>query len=79
MKIRDIPHITRLNGFFEWRDRRVPAIHEGSGVGVALHLERSQVDEDFKLPVKEGLLFFSLEEWKDLAVHFKKVTLLLCV
>lgn len=72
MKIRDIPYITRLNGFFRWRNRKIPAIHKGDGVGVALHLERSQVDEDFELPLKEGLLFLSLEEWKDLAVHFKK-------
>ena len=72
MRIRDIPHIIRLNGFFHWRDRKVVAIHKGDGVGVALHLERSQVDEDFGLPIKERLLFFSLEEWKELAVHFKK-------
>jgi len=72
MRIRDIPHITRLSGFFHWRGQRVPAIHKGDGVGVALYLERSQVDEDFDLSLKEGLLFLSLEEWKDLAVHFKK-------
>lgn len=72
MRIRDMPLITRLNGCFHWRDRKISAVHKGSGVGVALYLERSQVDEDFDLPLKEGLLFLSLEEWKDIGVHFKK-------
>jgi len=72
MRIRDIPHIPRVNGCFQWQGREIPAVHEGDGVGVALLLERSQIDEDFGLSPKEGLLFFAEEQWKALGVHFKK-------
>lgn len=47
MRVKKICLIKRLDGFFEFEGRRIPAVHPGDGYGVALVLEPSVVDQDF--------------------------------
>jgi hypothetical protein len=51
MRIKDILVVKRAGGFFEYEDRKIPAVHAGNGYGVGLKLESSQVDVDFGFPI----------------------------
>jgi len=67
MRLRAIMIILRKNGYFHTRDAityitfgskpfrfpvdRVPAARKGEGYGVALILEPSQADKDFRIPI----------------------------
>lgn len=72
MRIKDTPIIKRANGFFYWKGKVVPAIRPGSGYGVALHLERSQIDEDFGLSLQEGILFLSAQQIREILALLDK-------
>lgn len=51
MRIKEIAMIKRVNGFFEYENRRIQAFHKGNGYGVGLKLESSQIDVDFGFPI----------------------------
>lgn len=60
MRLIEIAIVKRNNGFFEFRGRKIEAVHPGNGYGVALVLKPSPVDGDFGVPV----LFVSWEDLK---------------
>ena len=47
MRLRSIEFIPRKNGFFRFRDRLIPSVRSGCGVGVAVFFQPSQLDKDF--------------------------------
>ena len=51
MRIKEIAIIKRNEGFFEFKGRKILAVHPGNGFGVGLKLESSQVDVDFGFPI----------------------------
>jgi len=64
LKIRLIP---RIDEHFIFDKQRIKSVHgHGDGVGVGLHLKRSVLDEDLKLPKDEMILFITWEDFKQL-------------
>jgi len=47
MRLQSIELIERRNGFFCFRDRLIPSVRPGDGVGVAVFFNPSPVDQDF--------------------------------
>jgi len=47
LRLQSVELITRKDGFFRFRDRLVPAVRPGDGVGVAVFFAPSPVDLDF--------------------------------
>ena len=70
LKIRLIP---RVNNHFTFDGRLVKSVHgHGDGVGVGLHIKRSVLDQDLRLPKDEVILFIT---WRD----FKRINKALAV
>lgn len=64
-KIRLIP---RVDEHFHFEGKTIKSIHgHGDGVGVALHLKRSAVDLDFRLPDDEMILFITWDDFKQIS------------
>jgi len=68
MKIKDVIMVKRVNGFFEYEGRKIPAVHLGNGYGVGLKLESSQADVDFGFPI----LFLTNEDIQAIKKAFLK-------
>ena len=51
MRVKEILVVLRKDGFFHHDGRRIPAVRPGSGYGVMVILEPSQIDLDFGVPV----------------------------
>lgn len=47
MRLQSIELIRRENGFFHFRDKLIPAVRPGAGVGVAVFFQPSPLDKDF--------------------------------
>ena len=64
LKIRLIP---RVDEHFIFDGRKVKSVHgHGDGVGVAIHVKRSVLDEDLQLPKDELILFITWDHFKQL-------------
>jgi len=68
MRIKKIELIVRHNGFFYYNGKKIPAIKHGNGVGVALILEKSPVDEDFG----DNILFLSEDQRQEILDKFNQ-------
>lgn len=68
LRIKKIVLIPRYNGFFYYNGKKIRAIKNGNGVGVALILEKSPVDEDFG----ENILFLSESERQEISDKFNE-------
>jgi len=63
-KIRLIP---RINEHFQFEGKTVKSVHgHGDGVGVGLHIKRSVLDKDLRLPQDETILFVTWEDFKEI-------------
>ena len=60
--------VPRIDGFCWYKGRRIKARKHGDGVGVALVLEHSPVDEDFD----ENILFLSESQRREILAKFTK-------
>jgi len=49
MRLQSIELIRRERGFFRFRDKLIPALRQGNGVGVACLFISSVVDKDFSI------------------------------
>ena len=59
--------IPRIDEHFIFDKQRIKSVHgHGDGVGVGLHIKRSVVDQDFKLPNDEVILFVTWEDFKQI-------------
>jgi len=59
MRLQSVELIPRLNGFFRFRNKLIPAIKKGNGVGVAVLFTPSVVDKDFSVALDpETYLWF---------------------
>lgn len=55
--------IPRIAGYFHFEGKLIKSVHgHGDGFGIGLHLKRSVLDEDLRLPKDEMVLFVT---WKD--------------
>jgi len=68
MRIKDVVLVKRVDGFFEFEGRKIPAVHAGNGFGVGLRLEPSQADQDFGFPI----LFVTNEDVSTIRKAFLK-------
>ena len=51
MRVKEILVVLRKDGFFHYNGRRIQAVRPGSGYGVMVILEPSQIDQDFGVQV----------------------------
>ena len=59
MRLQSIELIRRERGFFRFRNKLIPAIKKGDGVGVAILFTPSVVDKDFSVALDpETFLWF---------------------
>lgn len=59
MRLQSIELIPRVRGFFRFRDKLIPAVRPGEGVGVACLFIPSVVDKDFSVALDpETYLWF---------------------
>jgi len=68
MKIKNIVLVRRENGVFHFKGKKIPAVRQGNGWGVAVLLEPSQVDKDFGCPI----LFLSEDDRKTIETLFNR-------
>lgn len=67
-KIRLIP---RVGGFFAFEGRKIKSVHgHGDGVGVGIHVKRSVLDEDLRLPNEEMIVFLTWEQYQTIGEAF---------
>jgi len=59
--------IPRINEHFHFNNELIKSVHgHGDGVGVGLHIKRSTVDKDLKLPIDEVIVFITWEDFKQI-------------
>ena len=68
LKLQSIELISRERGFFRFRDKLIPAVRRGNGVGVACLFIPSVVDKDFSVALdpKTYLWFPTAKQIKDI-------------
>jgi hypothetical protein len=64
MRLQSIELIRREHGFFHFRDKLIPSVRPGDGVGVAVFFTPSALDDDFRevLGFQPYLWFPSVKE-----------------